>query len=110
MPTGPDFEKALADTPERVFVFDISVPEILVRLDNWYLQLNSNSSDPSCLHFTYLNRIKTSIYIHLLPGELPDVMGEKLKRLLLLAVGQVKPEVQERRIVDMRRNDPAWSS
>lgn len=110
MPTGPEFENALADAPENAFVFDIRKPRILVKVDNWYLQLNSNSSDPGCLHFTYFNRIKTSIYIHLLPDELPDVMGAKLKRLLSLAVGQVNPEVQERWIVDMRRDDPAWAS
>ncbi|KAG8899765.1 hypothetical protein FRC01_010383 [Tulasnella sp. 417] len=111
MPTATDFERALAETPEICFVFDISVPRSFVKHDGWELRLNVNSSDPKSLHFTYFHHQKTSIYIHLRQGELDTIMGYKLKRVLAIAVERAKADNPNRpAIVDLRRDDSAWSS
>ncbi|KAG8949786.1 hypothetical protein FRC04_008326 [Tulasnella sp. 424] len=88
MPTAAEFENNLNEVPEAWFIFSRYVPRILVQLDDWYLRINVNSSDPSCLHFTYHHHENVSIYIHLQQGELDSVMGIKLKRLLAIVVNE----------------------
>lgn len=111
MPTAAVFEIALSETPDSRFMFDLSFNRAFVKLDDWELRLNVNSSDPSCLHFTYFHHEKTSIYIHLRQGELDAVMGAKLKRLLAIAVQQAKPDHPNRpALVDLRRDDTTWDT
>lgn len=111
MPTAADFEKALSETPDSWFIFDMRIPRSFVKLDGWELRFNVNSSDPKYLHFTYLHHEKTSIYIHLRQGELDIIMGSRLKRMLAIAAGRAKADNPNRpAMVDLRRNDPAWST
>lgn len=109
MPTAAEFENALNGTPDNCFTFDFTFNRAFVRLDNWELRLNVNSSDPTRLHFTYFHHEKTSIYVHLQRGELDAVVGNKLKRLLTIAVQRAKADHPNRpAVVDLRRDDTAW--
>lgn len=115
MPTTAEFIQRMKEDDSEIFSVDPSQPgnRVIFTFDGWTITFIPASSGPTLLNFIFNHRNRTSVYIHLGPGELSSVRGKRLQALLALATEQAKPETSDihgKRVVDLRRDDQAVAS
>lgn len=115
MPTTAEFIQRMKEEDAEKFTVDPNQPDsrVIFKFDGWTITFMPASSGPSLLNFIFMHRNKTSLYIHLGPGELINVRGRRLQALLAHATEQAKPETSDihgKRIVDLRRDDQVVAS
>lgn len=110
MPTAAEFIKQIRMQNPDLFVVDPSSrsSQTVIQFEGWKIDFKPASSGPTLLNFRFAHRHDVSLYIYLRDGELGAIMGTPLRELLAVAAQRAEPDhpnVHERRLVDLRRDD-----
>ncbi|KAG8988581.1 hypothetical protein FRB90_002673 [Tulasnella sp. 427] len=115
MPTGNEFTQKIQGADASSFTVNTRATAnvSVFRYDGWSIIFRPSSSSATLLNFLFEHSIDTTLYLHLLDGELNHVLGRRLQKLLTLAVEKAKPDtaaVLGIRTVDLPRDNPAVAS